>query len=285
MTMTDTSAFRARVRMEETNKGRQYVWRDKLYWSVTTIISGGVPKPWLGGWAAKMVAEGVVNLIDELPGIVRKDEKAALKMIKGFPWTRRDEAADIGTAVHDAAEALVLGKPWPELKDPRAAASLDAFRTWFNDFRPHFLSVEAPVYSDKQRYAGTLDAIIDVEIDGVAQRLLIDYKTGKDVYSEVGLQLAAYRYAEAFLGLPDGSEADVPAVDGCAVVHLRPEGYRFLPIRADEEIFRAFLFAREMFRFSEELADTVVGDPVALPDEALARQLALSIEQTEATSA
>src|SRR5262249_28914527 len=93
------------------------------------------------------------------------------------------------------------------------------------------------------------------------RKLLLDTKTGKGVYPEVALQLAAYRYAE-FIGLPDGSEAKMPTVDGCAVVHL-PEagGYQLLEVRADPEGFTGFLYVRECFRFQEEMSKTVVLGP------------------------
>ncbi|MGQ0671028.1 MAG: PD-(D/E)XK nuclease family protein [Actinomycetota bacterium] len=258
-----------------TRDGRFYVWQKERYWSVTTIINGGAPKPALLPWGIKMVAEGAVSLAEELPALVRKDRDAAVRMLKDLPYASRDRAANLGSTIHAAAEAYVLERPYPEWDDA-TAPYMRAFVEWLEDFRPTFVAVEVPVFSRTQRYAGTLDAI--VERDG--RRLLIDYKSGKGVYPEVGLQLAAYRYAETFLGMPDGSEAPMPEVDGCAVVHLRPKaGYEFIPIRADEEIFRAFLYVREVFRFLHETASSIVGKPMAPSDDALARRLARSIKQ------
>ena len=249
--------------------GRFYLWKKKRYWSVTTIIGGGLPKPVLVNWAKKFTAEYAVAHIEELKVLVEGDPKGAIDWLKGAAYRDRDSKADLGSIVHDASEAHVLGRPYPPVNEEQQPY-MDAFLAWIEDFQPTFEAVEAPCFSDTHRYAGTLDAI--AVIDG--KRYLLDYKTGKGVYPEVGLQLAAYRYSETFIGLPNGEEAPTPKVDGCAVVHLRPEGYSFVPIRADHEVFNAFLFCREVFRFTQDIAGEVVGEPMR---PSLQQQLADSL--------
>jgi hypothetical protein len=94
------------------------------------------------------------------------------------------------------------------------------------------------------------------------RRYLLDMKTGKGVYPEVALQLAAYRNAE-FIGLADGSEAEMPDVDACAVLHL-PEagGYELVDVRADADVFRTFLYVREVFRWQNEASKSVILGPL-----------------------
>lgn len=251
---------------------RFYSWRNENYWSVTTILGGGLPKPALLPWGIKSVAEGAVDdrvvlraLLDkcETPGECRSGSYCAacdetVRFLKGKPYAHRDRAADLGTYVHDAAEAYVLGKPfpeWPLMVRPR----MEAFERFLADYTPKYEATEASVYNRTEHYAGTLDAIATI----AGRKLLLDTKTGKGVYPEVGLQLAAYRHAE-FIGLPDGSETAMPAVDGAAVLHL-PEsgGYELLEVRADQEVFTAFLYVRECFRFQEVMAKTVVLGPYA----------------------
>jgi len=236
-----------------------------------------VPKPALLHWGIKMVAEGAAGLAKAMPALLDELGKDGLiRHLKGLPYAQRDTAANMGSAIHSAAEAYVLEQPYPVVPTDQEPY-MTAFRDWLEDFEPVFEAVEAPCFSRSQRYAGTLDAIIVVD----GQKLLIDYKTGKGVYPEVGLQLAAYRYAETFLGMPDASEAPMPEVDGCAVVHLKPNGtYDFIPIRADQEVWRAFLYAREVFRFLNETATSVVGAPLPLSDDALKRRLEKSLEAT-----
>ena len=45
----------------ESGSKRLYAWRGEKFWSVTTIISGGLPKPALLPWGIKAVAEAAVT--------------------------------------------------------------------------------------------------------------------------------------------------------------------------------------------------------------------------------
>jgi hypothetical protein len=244
---------------------RLYQWRDESFWSVTTIIGGGLPKPVLVNWAKKFTAEYAVDNLEKLNALCAPDSdggidrEGAVDWLKGAAFRDRDKKADIGTAVHEATEAYVLGKPmppWTPLIKPRMAA----FEKFLADLEPEYDAgmVEASVFNRAEKYAGTLDAILD--IDG--RKLLMDVKTGgKDIYPEVALQLAAYRYAE-FIGAPDGSEVPMPEVDGCVALHLPDAGdYSLIEVRADEEVFRAFLYVREVFRFASETYKTVLLGP------------------------
>lgn len=249
---------------------RLYSWRNESYWSVTTIIGSGLPKPALLPWGIKSVAEGAVTKRSVLTEMLAACDTPTectkgnfcdacdqtIRWLKSTPYAHRDKAADLGTYVHDAAEAYVLKKPfpaWPVLVKPR----MDAFVQFLADYSPVYEATEASVYNRSEKYAGTLDAIATIG----GRKILLDTKTGKGVYPEVGLQLAAYRHAE-FIGLPDGSEAPMPPVDGAAVLHL-PEsgGYQLLEVRADQTVFTAFLYVRECFRFQEELSKGVILGP------------------------
>jgi hypothetical protein len=254
------------LRTDDPRSGnRFYSWGNENFWSVTTIIGGGYPKAWGIGWGIKATAEGVVNSLEsgiDLAKMAEHDRDAAVRWIKALPYAGRDRAAELGTSVHLATEAYILGKPFPEWT-PLVKPRMLAFERFLADYAPEFEATEASVFSRAEHYAGTLDAIC--RLDGWG-RWLVDYKTGKGVYPEVGLQLAAYRFAE-FIGLPDGSEAPMPDVDGCACLHLPEEagGYEFLQIRADAQVFRDFLYVRETFRHATEVSKTIVGGPVPLP--------------------
>lgn len=249
---------------------RTYSWRGEEYWSVTTIIGGGVPKPALLPWGIKMVAEGAVDAIEYLPKMVEQDRDAAVKFLKGMPYAKRDAAGDLGTLVHAWIEAYSLNKPMPKPPAP-VKPYLEAFQRFLKDFEPTFTATEASVYSRSQKYAGTLDSICSLTLPlalplaSGSGSYVLDAKTGKGVYPEVGLQLAAYRHAE-FIGLPDGSEADMPATDGALCLHLTPEGYRLIEVRADDEVFAAFLYAREVFRFVTDTAKSVLGVEYGSPE-------------------
>jgi hypothetical protein len=314
---------------------RFYTFGDppEAFWSVTTIISGGVPK-FLHAHYAKMAAElafdailergpysrptAIINRLaargrawvaerqaaGELTSIKLAKlgpRDLALRWIKGAADRHRDAAAERGSAVHAEAELLVLSHareaarlyldhqaiaPWPE----DLAAYQRAFVAWVDDFHPEFLAAEASVFNRTQAYAGTLDTIIRIlagdlvtAIEAIGGprlvrrfevelwewlraldpetpiQVIVDFKTGKAVYAEVALQLAPYARGE-FIGAPDGrTELPMIPVDLGAVLHLRADGtYQFRLVRIDESIFAAFCFAREVYRFVNETAKTVL---------------------------
>lgn len=257
---------------------RLYTWRTENYWSVTTIIGNGLPKPALLPWGIKMVATGAIVNADVVAAMVakcvtaeqcaetlRNDAKPspcehcdqAIRYLKGLPYAARDRAGDFGSEMHRATEAYILGKPfpaWSPLVKPRMAA----FEKWLADYEPEFGATEVSVYNRSEHYAGTLDGFMTIG----GRKLIGDYKSSKALYPEVGLQLAAYRFAE-FMGLPDGSESVMPEVDGCVALRLDADGsYEFIDVRADREVFKHFLYCRENFRWLEETSKGVLVGPV-----------------------
>lgn len=279
----------------QTRAGRLYEWRSptanigdppERFWSVTTILKGGLPSPALTAWGMKAVAEYAVANHRQLSSMLQTVRvrptsegmaiisdpdavQAAIDWLKGSPYRERDRKGDIGSAVHAAAEAHILGKPWPA-PDGDVAPYLEQFRRFLDEHKPEFELAEATVYNRTEAYAGTLDAIAVIPGRG---RALIDYKTSgrqKDgkpgVYPEHALQLAMYRFAE-FIGLPDGTEAPMPAVDGCAVLWLAPDDYELVPVTADEQVFLAARYVRETFRWMEELSKSVVGQALPAPSK------------------
>lgn len=245
-----------------TGRGRTYKWRDEEFTSVTTILSGGVPKPALPYWAAKSVAEYVAANLAEVTAIAEHDSAAAIDLMKGSPWRQRDKAAAQGTDIHAWAEAHVLGKVMPEPPEAHKPYC-DGFLRFLDEWRPEYQMSEATVYNRRNGYAGTLDFIATVPGLGL---VLGDYKTGKGVYGEVALQLSAYRSAE-FIGLPNGDEAPMPAVDACVVLHLTPDGYSLIPVEAGPDEFRSFLYAAEVRRFAVSRSREVLGAPLSVPDQ------------------
>jgi hypothetical protein len=236
---------------------RYYSWRSENYWSVTTILQA-VPKPALINWAKKFTAEYAVEHISALNELIAADPDGAVDWLKGAAYRDRNRKAEIGSQIHAASEAYVLGKPFPKWPATIEKQML-AFERFLADYEPEFSMTEASVYNRSERYAGTLDGI--VTIDG---RVLVgDIKSGKAIYPEVALQLAAYRFAE-FIGAPDGSEKAMYPTDGAFALHLPAEGgsYDVVDVRADEEVFKAFLYMRESFRWMEELSKTVLLGPL-----------------------
>ena len=219
--------------------------------SVTTILKV-IHKKELDNWAARMAADYAVKNWDELSGCgdaMRRDQ------IKSAPEVYTTQKADLGTAVHEVADRWMKGIPSEETKE--TSSYISQFIRFLAEFKPRFTGTEATVWSRRDEYAGTAD--IFAVIDG--ENWLIDIKTGKGIYPETGLQLAALANAE-FRILPDGTELELPRFDEWAVLHLRPRGWKLVPIREKEACHSAFLGAREIFRFLNETAEHVLGEPL-----------------------
>lgn len=272
-----TTAAKGPKTARRTNTGRLYTIDGRQFWSVTTIIGNGLPKPAIAGWQAKTIAEYAVANHRQLAGmlaavrIIHTDTgiqvvtdpdavQAAVDWLKGSPWRESSRKMDIGSAVHAEAEAYVLGIPRPE---PPALIRgyIDGFRDFIATMEPTYELTEATVYNPAESYAGTLDAVM--VIGGV--RLLVDYKSGKDIYPDVALQLAAYGHATHVL-LPDGSSQPMPKVDAAAALHLREDGtWALIPVEIGEVPWAAFRYAREVMRWMEEGSKNVLSQPVTNP--------------------
>lgn len=262
-----------------TTKGRTYQHpvTGETAWSVTTIMDAALPKPALVGWAARMVAEYAVANHSRLEALLQgvrlqKDGDArlvvsdpsavdaAVDWLKGAPYRDKQRKADIGTAIHQRIEARILGTPMPEPPE-ELAPRLAHFEAFERAFRPEWLLSEATVWNRTEAYAGTLDWIARIGRHVV----LGDTKSGKDVYPEVAIQLAAYQRAE-FVLMPDGTEEPMPATEGACVLHLTDDGYRLVPVHVTEDTYRTFLHCREMFRWADEFSKRSLGLDLTGPD-------------------
>ena len=223
---------------------------------VTSIIDM-LGKPFLQRWAAKVVAEKAVADLGPLVSLVLADPAGAVDYLKNAPYRDTAAAAEAGTQAHGYFERMALGKPIGRVT-PGMEPFVAAFDAFLEEKQPEYIHLEETVWSDEHDYAGSFDAY--AVIDG--ERLFIDNKTTRSgIHEEVGIQLAAYRFSESIIR-NDGSRIPTPKADGGAVLHVRPEGARLVPVRADEAMFEIFLALREAFRFEKELKPTVVGDPV-----------------------
>ena len=136
---------------------------------VTTILGSslGWKTPGLMHWAWKVGSEG-------------KDYRE-----------ERNKAADAGTLAHACAEAIITGKDLPVIPEEHKAkveGAVSAFRAWQEQTRLHLVASEIPLVSETHKYGGCIDAV--GALDGAA--MLIDFKSAKDLYPDVVVQVAAY---------------------------------------------------------------------------------------------
>jgi len=215
----------------------KYTWNGEEYPSVTTILSV-IAKPALVYWAGKVVAEEAVRRVSA-------GEELDVRSLASTPNKRRGDKADVGSIVHSVLEAYADGEQVaPEQVPSDARSYVCSLREWLAEHNAEVLHSEATVIHQEPRYAGTVDAVMRLN----GKTLLVDVKTGKGVYKEAGLQLAAYRYAD-FIGYADGSSEKMPEVDGAMVLHVTPDGTTDVPFPADRETHKVFLAALTLWEY------------------------------------
>lgn len=247
---------------------RYYDWKGERFWSVTTMTKGGLPEAYgLQKWKRYSVARGAVKAVQDgiLVPMIETSERGAVEFLAELPFQKMSDAADLGTEIHDAIEAIVLDRPAPT-PSPEAAPYLEQFERFRERYQPTFLMAEASVYNRTHMYAGTLDSV--VEIGG--RQYVLDVKTGSGIYPEIALQLAAYRNAE-FIGVPDGSEVPMLETEPIGLgLHLQPGFYDAKRVDLSPEIFDVFLYCRETFRWDQVIAKGVLqGEFPAPGDDAI----------------
>ncbi|GAB7185941.1 hypothetical protein ATKI12_5772 [Kitasatospora sp. Ki12] len=235
---------------------------------VTSVLSM-IPKPFLAFWNARMVAELAVDSIDFVAKMAARDRAGAVDYLKGAATRYTRARARVGSDAHDLFERLLRGE-----QVDRVGPDLEPYKRHFIEFldvvRPELVHAEDVCWNDTVGYAGSFDAILRVRLgkdgsldpDGVPQLLIVDWKTSRDTYPEVALQLSAYRHAERIIHA-DGSEEPMPVVYGAAVLHITDQGWAFKPVRSGEEVFAVFRDLRRIFDWDREQSGTVIGRALA----------------------
>lgn len=238
------------------SKQAEYTWDGRKYPRVTSILSC-LNKPALVPAAVKATALHIEALV--------RAQGADIDWIDAKREYRRgwDRKAADGTAVHLAIDAAINGHELDVELTPTQEAMLRQFYRWQHGFAPDYLATEVAVFSDTHDYAGTADFI--ARIGG--RTLLVDTKTGFDLWPVMALQLAAYGNAEFMVH--SGKAQPLPPLDGWAVLHLRPDRFALREVRPAlrEVAWRGFLAARQAHTWMEGdgKATDLVFEAPALP--------------------
>jgi hypothetical protein len=192
--------------MEASSMSRAYGIDGIEYPSVTTILGVLDKGEALLGWAVKCAIEYVrknlqhMDHLDSVLGLARAEWRNA-----------REEAADIGTEIHDLIHKYIkFGKDATGSYRPEVEKGFLAFLEWEKAHNVKWISTELQIVSRVHGFAGTLDAIC--LFDG--KKYLIDFKSSKGFYDGYDMQLAAYRVGAAELG---------NHTEGCGILRLDKE--------------------------------------------------------------
>lgn len=164
-----------------------------------TGIVGGDKINLLSNWAQNQYQKAMLRWLEGANDPLHKVEiEEAINLCRSAAEQEKDRTADVGTIVHDYAEAFGKARkagepvpPLPETAPEEAYKGIEAFLTWVKNNDVKFLETERLVYSKKHGYVGTLDLLAEVN----GKVTLVDYKTGKYVYDEHYYQVAGYKMA------------------------------------------------------------------------------------------
>lgn len=248
-----------RLAMSDTNRA---VTLDGHAVDRVTDILNAIAKPALVQWAADCAADYTIEHFDELREGSRGEAWQSIRMAHRDTMRRARVA---GTDVHHYGERLARGEtvtPPDELR-----GFVESYARFLDAWEIEPIAVETPLAcTDRFPYAGRADlwATIGKRDHG---RALVDLKTGKGVYAETALQLAAYVGAD--LWQPDGpmSEEPKPPVDLAYVAHIRADGVDMLPVPAalTMQQNRVFRYVQQVSRWIKThgygSSQPLIGDP------------------------
>jgi hypothetical protein len=215
-----------------------------VYASVSRVAKVADQGGWRIPWAALMTAEKAVESLATLQTM--KPAEAVL-WLKAEPFKRRNQGASKGTQAHEAMEAIMAGQPiqgdtpW-----------IDAGLRFARDLQPEPEAVEVSLYCDTLLTAGTADFVGRLAKRPDLGRVLIDWKTSKDVYSDQLVQLAGYAMTSEYSLDDDGTEYPFTQPDTCLIVLLGADGlYSVHVMPKDPRLVRAFRACLELLRFTD----------------------------------
>lgn len=235
-----------------TDHGRMYMHPGtaQMVPSITNVI-GMKDKPALKWWAAREAATFAANNLDTL-GALSVQER--IDLIKGAPFRRTAKASDDGNMVHDWIDIYAKTGQLAETLatyDKSTFTAKNMYKQFIalrNKYDLRFTLSEFTVWSDEYGYAGTADWFGHMEVNGKSFTILGDTKTGKGVYPEVGMQLAAIANADFILD-ENGEQHELPKAHKYGVLHVRPRGASLIPVKNIDKCFNAFLGLRAVFEW------------------------------------
>jgi len=177
---------------------------------VTRVLSA-LAKPALIPWAAGQERDAVLLALREIltrdpkllvhasPETVVEAVQGRMGYARAHLKTTRD-AMDIGTQAHALIQDKTMQMMGGESRaigdvSDAALSALIVWEDWAREVGFVPLLCEQRVYHWTAGYAGTVDCVAEITHRGERVCAMIDYKTGKAVYQEAHLQLAAYMSA------------------------------------------------------------------------------------------
>ncbi|ACY35943.1 hypothetical protein CMP1-47 [Clavibacter phage CMP1] len=200
--------------------------RQEIYPSVTTVLKR-VNKPQLLQWVADQTAAFAIANVDYL---MRNDEASNWGYLR-WMWRKepdleateirehyigvRDDAAELGTNIHEFIDALVGFGVFPKAESREVVEMIEAFEDFLKTHRIKVYHSEFTCVNDRWKVAGTGDGDWEITClhdnpclgaEGVL-RCLVDLKSSRNTWTEHGYQLAALGSCDwIMVEVPEGTE-------------------------------------------------------------------------------
>lgn len=190
------------------NRSRLYQTPIGLLPSVTTILQVlGLSKGALIAWSAREERKACLEAAAEVYAEGKHEDgpagfASAVEARIGHAKQHQKQlqaAGEIGTAIHEAIRAYLNGLIDPDRRGIQEKALADqvlwgfmAFEDWWKGSGLRAVLTEQPVYREwvgHGGYGGTVDLLA---LDTQGDLGIVDFKTGKGIYDEHHLQVAAY---------------------------------------------------------------------------------------------
>lgn len=172
----------------------------------------------------------------EIPSVTQILKEAGLSSFDNVPEHLIQESRITGKHVHKATELADLDMLDRDSLDPLYLAYLEQWEKFKLDYSFKVRWCELEIYHPILKYAGRIDRIGDIDINGKTIRAVVDIKTGIKT-KEVAIQLAGYSMLFNY-GLDKKSEVKIRVA-----VYLKPDGYKVETYtnKTDENIFLSAL--------------------------------------------
>lgn len=229
-------------------KTHSYLIDGKPATGITTIISV-LAKPALIQWSANEAVKYIQNNVaqKEVDGIpywlVQLHD---LEQAKTAHRKKKEDAGVHGTDTHALVENYVnacidknKGRPRAHQHDEcMECTTIKKFVDWANENVDHFLFAERKMFNKDLFIAGTCDFAY---VDKQGKRVISDFKTSSNIYYEMWIQTAGYK----FLAEAEGDEK----YDYRSIVKLGKKGEFDFQVRYDNDTdTKAFMACLELYR-------------------------------------
>lgn len=145
----------------------------------------------LMGWQEKITRNDLLECLErgETIDVDQIHKACALHRVK------KQEAADIGTQIHDLAEKWIKNEPYEVPDDERIKNGFEAFLDFNRKYNVEWLESERIIYyrDGEVEYAGIMDGL--AKIDGQELPFVVEHKSSNYIYPEHAFQIAAYQNA------------------------------------------------------------------------------------------